>query len=72
MIAWLLLRFLTPHHRRVLGAVLLDVSLVGWPVTALTVAKDEPQYILGLSWLAISFTALDLLFTTDVRTEIND
>lgn len=46
---------------------LLVGSLIGWPVSALTVAKDEPPFVLGLSWLAIILTAADLLATTDVR-----
>lgn len=58
-----------PKIRVRLAWVLLVGSLIGWPVTALTVAKDEPQFILGLSWLAISLTALDVLFTSDVRKE---
>jgi uncharacterized membrane protein YfcA len=58
-----------PKIRVRLAWVLLVGSLVGWPVTALTVAKDEPQFILGLSWLAISLTSLDVLFTSDVRKE---
>lgn len=57
---------------RVRGAVfLLVISLIGWPVTALTIFKDEPQGILGLSWLAISLTALDVLLTSDVRDKQN-
>lgn len=54
--------------RRLGAFALLLGSLIGWPVSALTVARHEPQFILGLSWLAITLTALDLLATTDVRT----
>jgi uncharacterized membrane protein YfcA len=43
------------------GILLLVGSLIGWPLTALTVAKDEPQFILALSWLAITLTAYDIL-----------
>lgn len=50
-----------------LAWVLLIGSVIGWPLSALTLAKEEPQFVLGLSWLAITLTALDLLFTTDVR-----
>jgi uncharacterized membrane protein YfcA len=46
---------------------LLAASLVGWPLSALTLARDEPQFILGLSWLAITLTALDIVSTQDVR-----
>lgn len=45
----------------VFAYALLIGSLVGWPISALTVAKAEPQFILGLSWLAIALTALDFL-----------
>lgn len=44
-----------------LAWVLLIGSLIGWPVSALTWARHEPQFVLGLSWLAISLTALDFL-----------
>lgn len=44
-------------------------SALGWPLTALTVAKDEPQFVLGLSWLAIMLTAWDVLTTSQVHEE---
>jgi len=59
----------SPKWRRRAALVLLVASLIGWPLTALTVAKDEPQFILGLSWLAITLTCADIAATTDVRTE---
>jgi hypothetical protein len=53
---------------RIVGAwTLLIVSLIGWPVSALTWARDEPQFVLGLSWLAIALTSVDILSTQDVR-----
>lgn len=56
-----------PRHRIRLAWILLIGSLIGWPVSALTLAAGEPQFVLGLSWLAIALTALDVLFTADVR-----
>lgn len=53
--------------RLVVAWILLVGSVIGWPLSALTVARREPQFVLGLSWLAIILTALDLLATTDVR-----
>lgn len=53
----------------VLAWTLLAGSLIGWPLSALTFAKGEPVTVLGLSWLAITITALDVLFTSDVRKE---
>lgn len=63
---------LDPQFRRKLALVLLLVTLVGWPVSALTVARGEPPFILGLSWLAITITAADVLCTTDVRAQDDD
>lgn len=61
-----------PHLRIRVAAALLIASLIGWPISALTVARDEPQFVLGLSWLAITLTALDILATTDVRRQHED
>jgi hypothetical protein len=55
------------HARVVLAWVLLIVSILEWPISALTLAKDEPQFVLGLSWMAIAITSLDVLFTASVR-----
>jgi len=53
---------------RIIGAwVLLAVSLIGWPTSQLTIARDEPPFVLALSWLAIILTAVDILSTQDVR-----
>jgi hypothetical protein len=38
---------------------LLILSILGWPISALTFAKDEPPTVLGLSWFAITLTAAD-------------
>jgi uncharacterized membrane protein YfcA len=55
-----------------LAWALLVGSLIGWPLSALTVASDEPPFILGLSWLAITLTALDLLKTSRVHQDQGD
>ncbi len=62
-------RLRSPSFRIRLAVVFLVASLVGWPLSALTVARQEPQFVLGLSWLAIVLTALGVLATTDVRRE---
>lgn len=43
--------------------------MIGWPVSALTVAANEPPFVLGLSWLAIILTSVDLLTTSQVHEE---
>ena len=54
-----------------LAWALLIGSLIGWPLSALTVAKTEPPFILGLSWLAISLTALDFLKSARVHRDVD-
>jgi hypothetical protein len=46
---------------------LLAVSTVAWPVSQMTFAKDEPPFVLALSWLAIILTCLDVLVTAHVK-----
>lgn len=61
-----------PRARRIGAAVVLVLTLIGWPLSALTFARHEPQFILGLSWLAMTLTATDILCTTDVRAQGED
>jgi uncharacterized membrane protein YfcA len=49
----------------------LVASGIGWPVAALTVARNEPQFVLGLSFLAITFTAWDILTSSQIYEESN-
>lgn len=55
--------------RTIAAWILLVGSCLGWPVSALTWARDEPQFVLGLSWLAIILTSADLLSTSQVAEE---
>jgi hypothetical protein len=58
---------------RLYGAwTLLVCSLVLWPVSCQTFAKDEPPAVLSLSWLAITLTCLDIVSTQDVRKQQED
>lgn len=58
------------RRARVIAAwVLLVGSIIGWPVSAITVAKGEPPFILGLSWLAIILAAAELLTSSQVHEE---
>lgn len=49
------------------GWALLALSVIGWPLSALTFAASEPPTVLGLSWFAITLTALDFLATSRVH-----
>lgn len=53
--------------RLILAWLLLIGAIIGWPLSAMTFAASEPPFILGLSWLAVILTAIDILSTTDVR-----
>lgn len=55
---------------RVVAAwTLLISSVIGWPASALTLARDEPQFVLGLSWMAIVIEAANLLTSSQVHEE---
>ncbi len=55
--------------RTIAAWVLLIGSAIAWPVTALTVFQDEPQGVLGLSFLAIIIEAASLLTSSQVHEE---
>jgi hypothetical protein len=63
---------ISPVWRLRLAWLVVVVSVLGWPLSAMTFAADEPQFVLGLSWMAITITALDVLATSDVRAEQED
>lgn len=58
-----------PRLRIALAVMLLVACIIGWPLSMLTFAKNEPPFVLSLSWLALILTALDILNTVDVRRE---
>ncbi len=53
--------------RTIAAWILLIGSLIGWPTSMLTVARDEPPFVLSLSWLAIVIEAGSLLTASQVR-----
>lgn len=50
-----------------LNWVLLIGSVIAWPISSLTWAKDEPQTVLALSWFAVTYTALTALIASYVN-----
>jgi hypothetical protein len=58
---------MSTEKRVIFAWILLGISVIAWPITALTVFREEPQGILGLSWFAIILTCLDVVVTSDVR-----
>jgi cation transporter-like permease len=52
----------------VIGAwFFLVFSIIGWPLTAMTIFSKEPPGILGLSWLAIIIECLVLLVQAYIK-----
>jgi drug/metabolite transporter (DMT)-like permease len=47
--------------------MLLVLSIVLWPVSMFTFAKDEPPAVLSLSWFAITLTAATGLVAAYVK-----
>jgi ribose/xylose/arabinose/galactoside ABC-type transport system permease subunit len=58
--------------RTIAAWILLIGATIGWPLSMLTVAKDEPPFVLSLSWLAIVIEAGSLLTASQVRENQND
>lgn len=58
--------------RTIAAWILLVGSIVGWPISAMSWARDEPQFVLGLSWMALILTSLDLLTTSQVAEQGGD
>lgn len=47
--------------RRIIAWLMLAGGLIGWPVAAFWLAKDEPQFVLALSFLALLYEAYNAL-----------
>lgn len=63
---------MSPKMRRartIAAWALLIGSVIGWPISALWWARDEPQFVLGLSFLAIIIGAAELLTASQVHEE---
>lgn len=71
---WIFKQFdkIDPAERRLYSLRLLVASTILWPITALTIFRDEQQGILGLSFFAIIITCVDIIATTDVRKEVDE
>lgn len=50
----------------------LVLSVVGWPLTSVTIFRGEPQGVLALSWLALILGAANTLLTAYVRSDTHD
>lgn len=64
---------MSPRIRRartVTAWALLAGSIIGWPISAVTVFRSEPQGILGLSFLAIIIASAELLTSSQTAEDV--
>lgn len=61
----------SPRAQLILGWGLLIGSLIGWPLSQLTIARDEPPFILGLSWGAIVLNAWGIIVACQINKDID-
>lgn len=55
------MKVLSDRARLLLGCVIFDVTLIGMPITIYL--TSEPPWVLGLSWLALTLTAADIIYS---------
>lgn len=51
---------------------LVGVCVVAWPLTSLTVFRDEPQGVLALSWIAIIYSAVTFAVTMKIKDDVDN
>lgn len=61
---------LSPKSLLIVAWSFLVCSLIGWPASAVSVARDEPPVILAISWLALALTAFDIVVSSTVNKEV--
>lgn len=61
MIGYLLIKVLSDRARLILGCAIFDLSLIGMPTTI--ILTNEPPWVLALSWLALTLTAVDIIYS---------
>lgn len=60
----------SPRAQLIIGWGLLLVSLVGWPASAVTLAREEPPFILGLSWGALFLNAWGIIVSCQINKDV--
>lgn len=52
---------ISPKVEIAIGWIMVGASLIGWPLSAITFAKEEPATILGISWGALIFAGYSVV-----------
>lgn len=54
------------NHMRVMAYIMLVFAIISWPLASFWFAAAEPQFVIALSELALIYTAVDALGTSEV------
>lgn len=65
-------KILTPEAQEFTSWLIIISSAIGWPLSALTVAKDEPFIILSISWLALIYSGYSALVASQADKHIRE
>lgn len=68
----LIKKIMTPKGQEVFSWFIIISSIIGWPVSALTIAKDEPFIILSISWLALIYSGYSALVAAQADKHIQE
>lgn len=62
---------LNPTAYMVISWCLFWGGWIGWPLTALTIARAEPPVVLGISWAALIYAAYGALGVSRLNKEVS-
>lgn len=65
-------KLMSPKGQEIASWFIIISSLIGWPVSALTIAKDEPLIILSISWLALIYSGYSALVAAQADKHIQE
>ena len=51
---------------KIVAWAMLLFAIISWPLASFVFAKDEPQFVIALSELALIYTAFDAISTAGV------
>lgn len=63
---------MSPNGQVYISTFIIISSVIGWPVTAMTIAKDEPFIILSISWLALIYAGYSALVSSQADKHIRE
>lgn len=60
----------SPRAQLIVGWVLFVGAAIGWPLSQLTVAANEPPFVLGLSWFAVVLNAWGIIVACQINKDV--